>query len=143
MGGSGSKHACAGGQGGQGGNGNPGGGGLGGPSFAIAYRGKAVEQEGETTLQRGTPGAGGPGGSNTVADNAGAAGSAAAEQEFPQVSDEVAGGLVGRQPPRSVAEATPTIARRAIEEATHLPQATGTAASSARWTAATGERWRK
>ncbi|WP_437864128.1 PGRS family protein [Sorangium sp. So ce363] len=79
----GSKHACAGGHGGQGGNGGPGGGGLGGPSFAIAYRGEAVKQEGQTTLEPGTPGDGGPGGSNNVADNAGAAGTAAAEQQLP------------------------------------------------------------
>jgi hypothetical protein len=83
MGVGGSKHACAGGQGGQGGNGGPGGGGLGGPSLAIAYRGEAVKQEGRTTLQPGTPGAGGPGGSNDVAENAGAEGTAAAEQELP------------------------------------------------------------
>ncbi|CAN90794.1 putative secreted protein [Sorangium cellulosum So ce56] len=80
---SGSKAACAGGQGGQGGNGGPGGGGLGGPSLAIAYRGEAVKQEGQTMLQPGTPGAGGPGGSNNVLENAGAEGTVAAEQEFP------------------------------------------------------------
>ncbi|WP_437744132.1 PGRS family protein [Sorangium sp. So ce1504] len=79
----GSKAACAGGQGGQGGNGGPGGGGLGGPSLAIAYRGEAVKQEGQTMLQPGTPGAGGPGGSNNVSENAGADGLAAAEQELP------------------------------------------------------------
>ncbi|WP_437798781.1 PGRS family protein [Sorangium sp. So ce693] len=79
----GSKNACDGGKGGQGGNGGPGGGGLGGPSFAIAYRGEPVKQEGQTMLQSGTPGAGGPGGSNNVSDNAGAEGTAAAEQEFP------------------------------------------------------------
>jgi hypothetical protein len=79
----GSKHACAGGHGGQGGNGGPGGGGLGGQSFAIAYRGEAVKQEGQTTLEPGMPGAGGPGGSNNVADNAGATGTAAAEQQLP------------------------------------------------------------
>ncbi|WP_437715553.1 hypothetical protein WMF45_03535 [Sorangium sp. So ce448] len=79
----GSKAACDGGKGGQGGNGGPGGGGLGGPSLAIAYRGEAVKQEGQTMLQPGTPGAGGPGGSNDVLENAGAAGTAAAEQEFP------------------------------------------------------------
>ncbi|WP_438034858.1 PGRS family protein [Sorangium sp. So ce204] len=79
----GSKHACAGGHGGQGGNGGPGGGGLGGPSFAIAYRGEAVKQEGQTMLQPGTPGAGGPGGSNNVAANAGVEGTAAAEQQLP------------------------------------------------------------
>ncbi|WP_437976401.1 PGRS family protein [Sorangium sp. So ce295] len=83
MGVGGSKNACAGGQGGQGGNGGPGGGGLGGPSFAIAYRGEAVKQEGQTMLQPGTPGTGGPGGSNNVSENAGAAGTAAVEQEFP------------------------------------------------------------
>ena len=71
------------GKGGQGGNGGPGGGGLGGPSFAIAYRGEAVKQEGQTTLEPGTPGAGGPGGNNNAADNAGATGTAATEQEFP------------------------------------------------------------
>ncbi|WP_437976411.1 PGRS family protein [Sorangium sp. So ce295] len=79
----GSKAACAGGQGGQGGNGGPGGGGLGGPSLAIVYRGEAVKQEGQTMLQPGTPGAGGPGGSNNVSGNAGAEGTVAAEQEFP------------------------------------------------------------
>ncbi|WP_438034843.1 PGRS family protein [Sorangium sp. So ce204] len=79
----GSKAACDGGKGGQGGNGGPGGGGLGGPSLAIAYRGEAVKQEGQTMLQPGTPGAGGPGGSSNVSENAGAAGTAAAEQEFP------------------------------------------------------------
>ncbi|WP_437327470.1 hypothetical protein [Sorangium sp. So ce381] len=43
-----------------------------------------MQQQGQTTLQPGTPpGAGGPGGSNNVADNAGAAGTTAAEQEFP------------------------------------------------------------
>ncbi|WP_437744134.1 PGRS family protein [Sorangium sp. So ce1504] len=83
MGVGGSKNACAGGQGGQGGNGGPGGGGLGGPSFAIAYRGEAVKQEGPTMLQPGTPGTGGPGGSNNVSENAGAAGTAAVEQQFP------------------------------------------------------------
>ncbi|WP_437897792.1 hypothetical protein [Sorangium sp. So ce124] len=80
---SGSKAACDGGKGGQGGNGGPGGGGLGGPSFAIAYRGEAVKQEGQTMLQPGTPGTGGPGGSNNVLENAGAEGTVAAEQEFP------------------------------------------------------------
>ncbi|WP_434045501.1 MULTISPECIES: PGRS family protein [Sorangium] len=79
----GSKAACAGGQGGQGGNGGPGGGGLGGPSLAIAYRGEAVRQEGQTTLTPGTAGAGGPGGSSNVAENTGADGVSAAEQEFP------------------------------------------------------------
>ncbi|WP_437690153.1 PGRS family protein [Sorangium sp. So ce176] len=79
----GSKNACAGGQGGQGGNGGPGGGGLGGPSLAIAYRGEAVRQEGQTTLTPGTAGSGGPGGSSNVAENAGAEGVSAAEQEFP------------------------------------------------------------
>ncbi|XYH99216.1 PGRS family protein [Sorangium sp. So ce1128] len=79
----GSKAACAGGQGGQGGNGGPGGGGLGGPSLAIAYRGEAVKQEGQTMLMPGTAGAGGPGGSTNVAENAGAEGVTAAEQEFP------------------------------------------------------------
>ncbi|WP_437288820.1 PGRS family protein [Sorangium sp. So ce406] len=79
----GSKAACAGGQGGQGGNGGPGGGGLGGPSFAIAYRGDAVKQQGQTMLMPGTAGAGGPGGSSNVEENAGAEGVMAAEQEFP------------------------------------------------------------
>ncbi|WP_437734956.1 PGRS family protein [Sorangium sp. So ce1335] len=79
----GSKAACAGGQGGQGGNGGPGGGGLGGPSLAIAYRGAPVKQQGQTTLTPGTAGAGGPGGSSNVAENAGADGVSAAEQEFP------------------------------------------------------------
>ncbi|MGK3966939.1 PGRS family protein [Sorangium sp. So ce118] len=79
----GSKAACDGGKGGQGGNGGPGGGGLGGPSLAIAYRGEAVKQEGQTTLTPGTAGAGGPGGSSNVAENAGAEGVMAAEQEFP------------------------------------------------------------
>ncbi|WP_437549444.1 PGRS family protein [Sorangium sp. So ce367] len=79
----GSKNACTGGQGGQGGNGGPGGGGLGGPSFAIAYRGEAVKQEGQTMLQPGTPGTGGPGGSSNVSENAGADGTVAAEQKFP------------------------------------------------------------
>ncbi|WP_437648207.1 PGRS family protein [Sorangium sp. So ce362] len=79
----GSKAACAGGQGGQGGNGGPGGGGLGGPSLAIAYRGEAVKQEGQTTLMPGTAGAGGPGGSSNVLENAGAEGTAATEQAFP------------------------------------------------------------
>ncbi|WP_437531690.1 hypothetical protein WME79_03185 [Sorangium sp. So ce726] len=78
-----SKNACDGGKGGQGGPGGPGGGGLGGPSFAIAYRGEPVKQEGQTMLQPGTPGAGGPGGSNNVSENAGAEGTAAAEQKFP------------------------------------------------------------
>ncbi|MGK3997085.1 PGRS family protein [Sorangium sp. So ce1024] len=83
MGVGGSKNACAGGQGGQGGNGGPGGGGLGGPSLAIAYRGEAVKRQGQTTLTPGTAGAGGPGGSGNVAENAGAEGVSAAEQEFP------------------------------------------------------------
>ncbi|XXY45674.1 PGRS family protein [Sorangium sp. So ce269] len=83
MGVGGSKNACAGGQGGQGGNGGPGGGGLGGPSLAIAYRGEAVKQGGQTMLMPGTAGAGGPGGSTNVAENAGAEGVTAAEQEFP------------------------------------------------------------
>ncbi|WP_437578192.1 PGRS family protein [Sorangium sp. So ce887] len=83
MGVGGSKNACAGGQGGQGGNGGPGGGGLGGPSLAIAYRGEAVKQEGQTTLMPGPAGAGGPGGSSNVAENAGAEGVMAAEREFP------------------------------------------------------------
>ncbi|WP_437781589.1 PGRS family protein [Sorangium sp. So ce1097] len=83
MGVGGSKNACAGGQGGQGGNGGPGGGGLGGPSLAIAYRGEAVRQEGQTTLTAGTAGAGGPGGSSNVAENTGAAGVAEEEQAFP------------------------------------------------------------
>ncbi|XYH99209.1 PGRS family protein [Sorangium sp. So ce1128] len=78
-----SKNACDGGKGGQGGPGGPGGGGLGGPSLAIAYRGEAVRQEGQTTLMPGTAAAGGPGGSNNVAENAGAEGVTAAEQEFP------------------------------------------------------------
>ncbi|KYF61985.1 hypothetical protein BE11_43820 [Sorangium cellulosum] len=82
MGVGGSKNACAGGQGGQGGNGGPGGGGLGGPSLAIAYRGEVVKQEGQTTLTPGTAGAGGPGGSSNVAENAGAEGVAAEEQQF-------------------------------------------------------------
>ncbi|WP_437279642.1 PGRS family protein [Sorangium sp. So ce375] len=79
----GSKAACDGGKGGQGGNGGPGGGGLGGPSLAIAYRGEAIKQEGQTMLMPGTAGAGGPGGSNNVSENAGEEGAAAAEQEFP------------------------------------------------------------
>ncbi|WP_437600637.1 PGRS family protein [Sorangium sp. So ce590] len=79
----GSKAACDGGKGGQGGNGGPGGGGLGGPSLAIAYRGEAVKQEGQTTLMPGTAGAGGPGGSSNVLENAGAEGTAATEQAFP------------------------------------------------------------
>ncbi|WP_437486501.1 PGRS family protein [Sorangium sp. So ce1014] len=79
----GSKAACDGGKGGQGGNGGPGGGGLGGPSLAIAYRGEAVKQEGETMLMPGAAGAGGPGGSSNVMENAGTEGTAAAEQEFP------------------------------------------------------------
>ncbi|XXT20831.1 PGRS family protein [Sorangium sp. So ce429] len=79
----GSKAACDGGKGGQGGNGGPGGGGLGGPSLAIAYRGEPVKQQGQTTLTPGTAGAGGPGGSSNVAENAGAEGVMAAEQEFP------------------------------------------------------------
>ncbi|HTN84080.1 MAG TPA: PGRS family protein [Sorangium sp.] len=83
MGVGGSKNACAGGQGGQGGNGGPGGGGLGGPSLAIAYRGEAVKQEGQTTLMPGTAGAGGPGGSSNVEENAGAEGVSATEQELP------------------------------------------------------------
>ncbi|WP_437761671.1 PGRS family protein [Sorangium sp. So ce281] len=78
----GSKAACDGGKGGQGGNGGPGGGGLGGPSLAIAYRGEAVKQEGQTMLMPGTPGAGGPGGSNNVSENAGEEGTTATEQEF-------------------------------------------------------------
>ncbi|MDC0680712.1 hypothetical protein [Sorangium atrum] len=40
-----------------------------------------MKQEGPTMLQPGTPGAGGPGGSNNVAENAGEEGTAA-EQEF-------------------------------------------------------------
>ncbi|WP_438008006.1 PGRS family protein [Sorangium sp. So ce321] len=83
MGVGGSKNACDGGKGGQGGNGGPGGGGLGGPSLAIAYRGEGVKQQGQTTLTPGTEGAGGPGGSSNVAENAGADGVTAAEQEFP------------------------------------------------------------
>ncbi|WP_437318008.1 PGRS family protein [Sorangium sp. So ce385] len=79
----GSKAACDGGKGGQGGNGGPGGGGLGGPSLAIAYRGEAVRQEGQTMLMPGTAGAGGPGGSSNVEENAGAEGISAAEQKFP------------------------------------------------------------
>ncbi|AUX20266.1 hypothetical protein SOCEGT47_007320 [Sorangium cellulosum] len=79
----GSKNACDGGKGGQGGNGGPGGGGLGGPSLAIAYRGEAVKQEGATMLQPGTAGTGGPGGSSNMTENAGMAGVAAMEQEFP------------------------------------------------------------
>ncbi|KYG02171.1 hypothetical protein BE21_55260 [Sorangium cellulosum] len=78
-----SKNACDGGKGGQGGPGGPGGGGLGGPSLAIAYRGETVRQEGQTTLMPGTAGAGGPGGSSNVAENAGADGVRAAEQKFP------------------------------------------------------------
>ncbi|KYF78715.1 hypothetical protein BE18_23355 [Sorangium cellulosum] len=78
-----SKNACAGGQGGQGGPGGPGGGGLGGPSLAIAYRGEAVRQEGQTMLMPGTAGAGGPGGSSNVAENAGTDDVSAAEQKFP------------------------------------------------------------
>lgn len=79
----GSSDGCAGGQGGKGGNGGPGGGGLGGPSLAIAFRGEPVKQEGKTTLTPGTAGAGGPGGSNNVALNAGAEGVVATEQELP------------------------------------------------------------
>ncbi|WP_437647902.1 PGRS family protein [Sorangium sp. So ce362] len=79
----GTKAACDGGKGGQGGNGGPGGGGLGGPSLAIAFRGEPVKQEGKTTLTPGTAGAGGLGGSNNVAMNAGAEGVMAAEQELP------------------------------------------------------------
>ncbi|WP_437648197.1 PGRS family protein [Sorangium sp. So ce362] len=79
----GSKAACDGGKGGQGGNGGPGGGGLGGPSLAIAYRGEAVKQEGQTMLMPGTAGGGGPGGSANVLENAGAEGTAATEQAFP------------------------------------------------------------
>ncbi|WP_437623726.1 PGRS family protein [Sorangium sp. So ce1151] len=79
----GSKNACDGGKGGQGGNGGPGGGGLGGPSLAIAYRGEAVRQEGQTTLMPGTAGEGGPGGSSNVEENAGAEGVSATEQELP------------------------------------------------------------
>ncbi|WP_437798770.1 PGRS family protein [Sorangium sp. So ce693] len=82
MGVGGSKNACDGGKGGQGGNGGPGGGGLGGPSLAIAYRGEPVKQEGQTTLMPGTPGAGGPGGSSNVAENAGDTGAVAVEQAF-------------------------------------------------------------
>ncbi|WP_437798784.1 hypothetical protein [Sorangium sp. So ce693] len=41
-----------------------------------------MQQQGQTALQPGTPGARGPGRSNNAADNAGAAGTAA-EQEFP------------------------------------------------------------
>ncbi|XXX77796.1 PGRS family protein [Sorangium sp. So ce134] len=79
----GSSDGCAGGQGGKGGNGGPGGGGLGGPSLAIAFRGEPVKQEGKTTLMPGASGAGGLGGSNNVASNAGADGVTAAEQELP------------------------------------------------------------
>ncbi|HTN82165.1 MAG TPA: PGRS family protein [Sorangium sp.] len=79
----GSSDGCAGGQGGKGGNGGPGGGGIGGPSLAIAFRGEPVQQQGKTMLMPGTPGAGGPGGSNNVASNAGADGMTAAEQELP------------------------------------------------------------
>ncbi|MDC0684353.1 PGRS family protein [Sorangium atrum] len=83
MGVGGSNPACDGGRGGKGGNGGPGGGGLGGPSLAIAFRGEPVKQEGKTVLMAGTPGAGGPGGSNNVASNGGADGVTAAERELP------------------------------------------------------------
>ncbi|XXX77803.1 PGRS family protein [Sorangium sp. So ce134] len=83
MGVGGSNPACDGGRGGKGGNGGPGGGGLGGPSFAIAFRGEPVKQEGKTTLTPGTPGAGGRGGSNNLAMNAGSDGVMATEQELP------------------------------------------------------------
>ncbi len=83
MGVGGSKNACDGGRGGQGGNGGPGGGGLGGPSPAIAYRGDAVKQAGQTMSMPGTAGAGGPGGSSNVLENAGMSGVMAAEQAFP------------------------------------------------------------
>ncbi|MGK3991687.1 hypothetical protein [Sorangium sp. So ce1024] len=82
MGASGSQDACDGGKGGQGGNGGPGGGGLGGPSFAIAFRGTPVAQVGSVELTPGTPGEGGPGGNDNVAQNAGAIGAAAPEQEL-------------------------------------------------------------
>ncbi|WP_437814813.1 hypothetical protein [Sorangium sp. So ce1078] len=42
-----------------------------------------MKQEGQTTLMPGTAGAGGPGGNSNLAENAGAEGVAAAEQEFP------------------------------------------------------------
>ena len=79
----GSKNACDGGKGGQGGNGGPGGGGLGGPSLAVAFIGTAPTKTGTTTLTPGTAGTGGLGGSNNAATNAGADGTAAAEQELP------------------------------------------------------------
>ncbi|AUX24894.1 PGRS family protein [Sorangium cellulosum] len=77
-----SQNACNGGQGGKGGNGGPGGGGLGGPSFAIAFRGAPVAQVGNIELTPGTPGEGGPGGNDNIAQNAGATGAAAPEQEL-------------------------------------------------------------
>ncbi|WP_437765502.1 PGRS family protein [Sorangium sp. So ce281] len=79
----GSQDACDGGKGGKGGNGGPGGGGLGGPSFAIAFRGTPVAQVGTVELTQGTPGEGGRGGNDNVAQNAGATGAAAPEQELP------------------------------------------------------------
>jgi hypothetical protein len=78
-----SNPGCSGGQGGKGGNGGPGGGGLGGPSIGIAFQGSAPMKSGETSVTPGTPGAGGPGGSVNVAMNAGAAGVAGEQQEFP------------------------------------------------------------
>jgi hypothetical protein len=79
-----SKAACDGGKGGAGGNGGPGGGGLGGPSLGIAFQGNAPERQGKTVVTPGAPGAGGPGGSVNVAMNAGEAGTAGEEQEFPE-----------------------------------------------------------
>ncbi|XXT16362.1 PGRS family protein [Sorangium sp. So ce429] len=79
---SGSQDACNGGKGGKGGNGGPGGGGLGGSSFAIAFRGTPVAQVGSVELTPGTSGEGGPGGNDNVAQNAGATGAAAPEQEL-------------------------------------------------------------
>jgi hypothetical protein len=77
----GSNDGCDGGKGGKGGNGGPGGGGLGGPSLGIAYQGSPPQGEPVVTL--GTPGEGGPGGSAGVGMNAGDAGIAAEQLNFP------------------------------------------------------------
>jgi hypothetical protein len=78
-----SKNACDGGKGGEGGNGGPGGGGLGGPSLSIAYQGNPPAKQGKTLMMPGTPGAGGLGGNANMVMNAGEAGAAGEEQEFP------------------------------------------------------------
>jgi hypothetical protein len=51
--------------------------------LGIAYGGEPPSKQGETVVTAGTPGGGGLGGSANVAMNAGEAGIAAEEQQFP------------------------------------------------------------